>query len=218
MERMADAGHKAARVWDGPLRVWHWVFAVCIGGSLYTGLAGDIDLVEWHQRLGFTVLGLLLFRLGWSLWGGLHARWSTFRVTPARIVAFLRGVPVAGPRTAPSAALALSLFAVAAVQAVAGLFTSDFIFTEGPLVRYVSDATVDLMSAVHHRAFWAVLALIGVHLTAHGVYGLRRDPVPLSMITGRKSAAVADTPHYWLRAMLTAGATLALVWFALGLV
>lgn len=215
---MAEIGNKGARVWDGPLRLWHWAFAAGIGGSLFTGLAGDVSLIQWHLRSGYAVLGLLVFRLCWSLWGGLHARWSTFRITPARIAAFLRGRPAEGARTAPGVALALCLFGAAAVQASAGLFTSDFIFTEGPLVRHASGDMVDLMSAIHHRAFWVVLALIGVHLTAHVVYGLRRDPTPLSMFTGRKPAPVADTPHYWLRALLTAGATAALVGYALSLV
>jgi cytochrome b len=111
----------------------------------------------------------------------------------------------------------LCLCAAAAVQAVAGLFTSDFIFTEGPLVRHASDDTVDLMSALHHRAFWVVLALIGVHLTAHLVYAARRDPTPLGMFTGRKPAAVAETRHYWMRGLAAAAAAAGLVWLGLDL-
>jgi len=204
------------RVWDGPLRLWHWAFAGCIAGSLYTGLSGDLGLTPWHVRCGYGVLGLLVFRAAWLLWGGLHARWSSFGITPARVAAFLRGAPVDGARTAPGVALVLCLFAATAVQAVAGLFTSDFIFTEGPLVRHASDDTVDLMSWIHHRAFWVILALIGVHLTAHVVYAMRRDSTPLSMFTGRKHTAVDETPHYWVRGLLTAGAAVLLVWFALG--
>jgi cytochrome b len=92
-------------VWDWPLRVWHWLFALCLAGSLTTGLLGDISLMDWHMRLGFTAIGLLLFRLGWALWGARYARWHTFAVTPARFVAFVRGVGDQGPRTAPGAAL-----------------------------------------------------------------------------------------------------------------
>jgi len=214
---MAERGYvPAVRVWDGPLRLWHWTFAVCIGGSLFTGLSGDLELTQWHMRSGYTVLALLAFRLGWLLWGGLHARWSTFRVTPARVRAFVRGLPVTGPRTAPGAALALALLLAVAVQAVAGLFTSDFIFTEGPLVRHAEDATVDFMSSLHHRVFWVILALIALHVTAQTVYGVRRDPTALSMFTGWKRITVPATQHYWLRALLTAGATAVLAWYLLG--
>ena len=215
---MADGARaRRVRVWDGPLRMWHWAFAGCIGGSLGTGLSGDIGLVEWHMRFGYGVLGLLVFRFGWSLWGGLNARWSSFRLSLPRIIGFIQGRETAGPRTVPGTALVLCLFAATLLQATAGLFTSDFIFTDGPLVRHASGATVDLMSAIHHRVFWGILALIGIHLAAHAVYGLRRDPTPLSMFTGRKPVLAVATPHYWLRALMTVAATLALGWFAFSL-
>jgi cytochrome b len=206
------------RVWDGPLRLWHWSFAACITGSLYTGLSGDIGLVQWHMRCGYGVLALLAFRLGWLLWGGIHARWSTFRLTPARMIAFLRGAPVPGPRTPPGVALVLGMFLAVTAQAVTGLFTSDFIFTDGPLVRHASDATVEAMSALHHRNFWVIIGLIVVHLTAHVVYGIRRDSTPFSMFTGYKRVPVPETPHFWLRALLTAAATTVIAWYALGAV
>jgi cytochrome b len=212
----ADTAQAApVRVWDGPLRLWHWSFAACIGCSLYTGLSGDIGLIQWHMRSGYAVLGLLVFRLGWLCWGGLHARWSTFRITPARAIAFLRGVPVPGARTAPGVALVIGMFMAVGLQAVAGLFTSDFIFTDGPLVRHASSATVKLMSGLHHQVFWVIVALIGVHLTAHVVYGIRRDPTPLSMITGSKRVDVPPTPHFWVRGLLTAAGAGALVWYVL---
>lgn len=211
---MAESG-RAVRVWDGPLRVWHWSFACCLGGSLYTGLSGDIGLIDWHVRCGYGVLALLVFRFGWALWGGRNARWSTFRITPGRIVAFLRGDQVPGPRTAPGVALVLCMFVATGAQAVAGLYTSDFIFTDGPLVRYASGDTVKQMSGLHHRIYWVVIGLIGVHLMAHVVYAVRRDPTPLSMFTGRKPGLVSGTPHYWLRAVATAAATGVLAWYLL---
>jgi len=216
-DEMGEPGQMpAVRVWDGPLRLWHWSFAGCVSGSLYTGLSGDLGLVEWHMRFGYGALGLLVFRLGWALWGGIHARWSSFRITPARIMAFLRGTKTSDARTAPGVAIALCMFVAVAVQAVAGLYTSDLIFTEGPLVRHASSDTVRLMSGIHHRAFRVILALIGVHLAAHVVYALLRDPTPLSMFTGRKRLRLSPTPHYWLRGMFTAAVAAGLVWYVLG--
>ena len=57
-------------VWEWPLRLWHWLFAGCISGSLYTGLSEDISLLTWHMRFGYCVLGLLMFRLLWAIWVG----------------------------------------------------------------------------------------------------------------------------------------------------
>jgi cytochrome b len=214
---MAESVNETARVrvWDGPLRLWHWTFALCLAGSLYTGLSGDIGLIDWHMRFGYTAIGLLLFRVGWALWGGLHARWLTFRITPAGFLAHFRRAPADRARTVPGAALELLLFAAVAVQATAGLFTSDYIFTDGPLVRHADSDTVRLMSSIHHRVFWVILGLIGVHLMAHVVYALRRDPTPLSMFTGHKRVNAPATPHYWLRALVTAALAAGFVWYGL---
>jgi len=213
----ADTAQPLVLVWDWPLRIWHWLFALCVAGSLTTGLLGDIALMDWHMRLGYCALGLLLFRLGWALWGGRYARLATFRPWPGRFIAHFRGRAAAEPRTAPGAALALLLLALVAAQALSGLYTTDDIFTDGPLVRGASGATVDFMSAVHHRVFWGVLTLIGVHLLAHVVYALRRDPTPLAMFTGRKRVAAQPVRHLFVRALVTAAAAAAGVLWALPL-
>ncbi len=205
-------------VWDWPIRIWHWVFAVSISASLTLGLMDDITLMEWHMRLGYVALGLLLFRLGWALWGGRYARLTTFRATPSRFVAHFRGRGGGAPRTAPGAALAVLLMALVTAQAVTGLYTTDEIFTEGPLVRHGSDELVDTMTSLHHRLFWGVLALIGVHLLAHLIYALRRDPTPLSMFTGRKPVAAEPVRHLPVRALITAAAAAAAVWWGLSVV
>src|SRR5690606_24937223 len=100
---------RSSLVWDWPLRIWHWLFAIGVSSSLATGLIGDVSLLEWHLLLGYGVLALLLFRLGWALWGGRYARLDTFRPTPRRIFAHFRGRGEAGPRTAPGAALVILL-------------------------------------------------------------------------------------------------------------
>lgn len=201
------------KVWDWPLRVWHWAFAACLCTLLYTGLAEDIALLQWHMRCGVLLIGLLLFRLLWGFWGGDHARWSGYGVSPRQFMDHFRGRRVDDPHTAPGRALALALFGAATAQAVTGLFANDDIFNEGPLARYVSDSLSDQFTWAHHRIFIAVIALISVHLTAHVVYGVRGDATPLAMFTGSKQAAVAPTADYAWRALLTAALAAAIVWF-----
>lgn len=207
----------ATLVWDWPLRIWHWLFALCTSASLATGWLGDVALMDWHLRLGYCALGLLLFRIGWGLWGGRYARLGTFRTSPARFIAHFRGGAPATPRTAPGVALAALLIVLVAVQALSGLFTSDEIFTEGPLVRHVDEDTVALFSALHHRVLWGVAALIAAHLAANGVYAARRDSTPLSMFTGRKRVIAAPVRHLWVRGLVTAAAAAAAVWCGLSL-
>src|SRR6056297_2994338 len=108
MSEMDKPGSPAlALVWDWPLRVWHWAFALSVSGSLITGWLGDISLMDWHLRLGYFALGLLLFRFGWALWGGRYSRLASFRTSPTAFLAHFRGLAGATPRTAPGVALAI---------------------------------------------------------------------------------------------------------------
>lgn len=193
-------------IWEWPLRVWHWLFALCIGGSLVTGLSGDIGWMDWHLRSGYCACGLLLFRLLWGFFGGAYSRWRNYRPSPTRIVQHFRGAATTGAHTAPGIALVLLLLGAVLVQAVTGLFTTDDIFIEGPLVRYADDAVVSTMTAIHHRAFYLVIAAIAIHLSAHLVYGLRGSRMPLSMFSGRKAVAqtVTQTPSRGWQGLLTA--------------
>ncbi|MCZ6890699.1 MAG: cytochrome b/b6 domain-containing protein [Gammaproteobacteria bacterium] len=215
-ERSRHGGQQVL-VWDLPLRLWHWTFAVCVTFSLYTGLAGDISLMTWHQRSGLTILGLLAFRLCWGVWGGRYARLRHYFTTPSKVLDHFRKPRVGGhgtrghksgdPHTAPGIALVALLFLVVAVQATTGLFATDDIFNEGPLNRYVSKGVARDMTWIHHRALWGIIGLITVHLTAHAIYGLwLKDPTPLAMFSGRKFSAVAPTRHFYGRAALTAAA------------
>ena len=210
------------RVWDLPIRLWHWLFGGCVVFSLYTGLSGEFSLMEWHQRSGYAVLALLLFRVGWGLWGGLYTRFRHYVTTPRDVLAhFFRTLRAAdaAPRahTAPGIALVVLLFLAVAVQATTGLFATDDIFINGPLRGYVEEETASAMNWVHHRAFWLIIALVSTHLLAHVVYGAMRDPTPLSMITGRKAVDLPATDHYLLRGALTIAATGGLVYVALRL-
>lgn len=198
-------------VWDWPLRLWHWAFAALVAFSLYTGLSDDLSWLDWHLRSGLALLGLLAFRLGWALWGGRYARWRQYGTTPAAFFAHFQGRGSHNPHTAPGVALALLLVAAVSMQVATGLFATDDIFTEGPLHRFASPEFASTASWIHRRLHWLVLGAVGVHLVAHLVYGVvLRDATPLAMFTGRKRVALPPTPHYWLRAVLTAAVATAI--------
>lgn len=200
------------KVWDGPLRLWHWSFAACLVVLLATGLSGDASLLAWHMRAGAVMAGLLLFRLLWGLWGGVHARWPGYRVGLGEIARHFRHGRAAGAHTAPGKALALAFVALAAAQTAAGLFANDGAFTQGPLAHLVAGAASDTAARLHRRLFVAVLALIAIHLTAHAVYGLRGDRLPLAMVTGRKQVAARETRDHWWRALASAALAASATW------
>ena len=193
-------------IWDWPLRLWHWAFAALVVFSLASGLLGDIALMDWHQRAGLALLALLVFRVGWGLWGGRYARFRYYWTTPAAFLAHWRRQGGGTAHTAPGIVLVSLLFLAVTVQVGTGLITTDDIFNEGPLHRYAAAELSSTASWLHRRLHWLILAAIGIHLAAQVVYGLLlRDPTPLSMFTGRKPLPLPGTPHFWLRAALTLG-------------
>ncbi|MDE0450890.1 MAG: cytochrome b/b6 domain-containing protein [Gammaproteobacteria bacterium] len=203
------------RVWDLPFRLWHWALALSVLFSLYTGLAGDISLMEWHQRSGFVVLALLLFRVGWWIWGGRYVRLSEYRTTPRRFIQHFAGTGKADPHTSPGIVMAIFVILALTVQAGTGLFATDDIFNEGPLVRHVGGEVSATMTWIHHRVFWVIIALVATHITANAVYAMMRDPTPLAIFTGRKPLDLPPTEQHLLRALFTAAGAALVVYGAL---
>ena len=179
----------SVRVWDLPLRLFHWLLVLCLIGSFVTIKIGG-SWTDWHFRFGYTALALILFRLLWGLVGPRYARFSSFVFAPARVIAYLRDAANA-PRTLGHSPLgALSVFALLAavgVQASAGLFTSDDIASEGPLARLVSSAAVERASWLHHVNELVILALVGLHIAAILYYRIfRRQSLVRPMVVGDK--------------------------------
>jgi cytochrome b len=181
-------------IWDWPLRLWHWLFAVAVLGAWITGEWGGFDWRQWHLWFGQAAVGLLIFRIVWGFVGPRHARFARFLPGPKRLFAYLRTLPdrnaPASPGHNPLGALAvIVLLSVMAVQSASGLFISDDILYEGPWFVAVSEDTADFASTVHHRLAWPVGGLIALHLLAILFYRLyKAQRLTRAMITGRKPA------------------------------
>ncbi len=68
----------AVLVWDRPLRVYHWALALFVMIAWLTPNTYD----SLHRFAGYTVIGLLLFRLAWRFVGTRHSR---FRLLGLRL-------------------------------------------------------------------------------------------------------------------------------------
>lgn len=216
-DRATTAPAPATRVWDLPTRLFHWALAVLVVVAVATAKVGG-NWMDWHMRAGYAVLALVLFRLLWGFAGSRYARFATFVRGPRALLDYLRGRvrPTAGH--SPLGALSvLALLAVFLVQAGSGLFASDDIFTEGPLAKLVSGATMNLMTTVHKRGEYVIYALVGLHLAAVAYYALvRREPLIATMVGGDRilpAPPARDDALLRLRALLLFAVACALVWY-----
>lgn len=183
------------RVWDAPTRFFHWALVVCVVGLVTTAQIGGAAM-QWHFRLGYSVLCLLLFRLVWGFVGGYWSRFGSFLFHPAQVLRYLRG------RSAPQVGVghnpmgAISVFAMLfflLLQVGSGLMSDDEIAATGPLVRHVSSEWVNLASFYHKNVGkFVLLALVATHLMAIVFYHVKkRDKLVQAMLTGDKALPFA---------------------------
>lgn len=178
------------RVWDLPVRLFHWLLLALVVGAVATVKVGGNAMI-WHGRIGQAILALIVFRIVWGFVGSTTARFTQFVRGPGAILDYLRG-RWRGIGHSPLAALSvLALLIVIGAQATTGLFATDDIAFNGPLYRAVSASTATQLSGWHRQAEWLIYGLIALHLTAILFYRLvRKDDLVTPMITGNK--AVTD--------------------------
>lgn len=216
---------QSQRVWDLPTRFFHWTLVLLIALQYATGEYHFLDM-RWHFWFGYATLALIAFRLLWGFFGSQTSRFGDFLRGPRAVFAYIRALFSTNPQTRighnPLGGWSvLALLACVAVQSASGLFASDDIDTDGPLVAHVSDATVKLMTRVHHWNENLLLILACLHVVAVLLYLLvKHDDLITPMFGGRKRMAHGQSLHFvsaWLAVALfvaCAAAVAALVWWA----
>ncbi|MDB5415019.1 MAG: hydrogenase [Rubritepida sp.] len=177
------------KVWDGWVRLVHWLIVILIPVSYFTARAGQM---EWHMRSGFVLLTLVIFRVCWGLVGSHTARFSRFLRSPFAALAHLRhmrrGPDLEIGHNAAGGWMAVLMLALLATQAVTGLFTDDQIFTQGPLAKRASPEVSDWASYLHLRTINILLAAIALHVLAIVWYRIRLGHNLIGpMVTGHKA-------------------------------
>ncbi len=157
------------RVWDLPTRIFHWLLAFCVISLVITGMRGG-SAMEWHLKLGYTVLTLLIFRVVWGFIGGHWSRFKQFFYSPITILRYLRGhsKPEHDIGHNPLGSLSVwGLLFILGAQIATGLMSDDEIATQGPLVKFVSGAWSNLATSYHkHWGKWIIMLLVCLHVAA----------------------------------------------------
>ena len=187
---MGEGGSVRARLWDEPTRIVHWALVVLIAFAWWSAEAGKMD---WHRLAGYAVLALIVFRLIWGFAGSASARFANFVKGPAATLAYLRTLPSRTNGDMPGhnplgawSVVAILLTLVA--QEGTGLFAVDVDAIEaGPLSDRVDFDTGRLFAKWHHWSFWALEALVVLHLAAIVFYLVyKRANLVRAMVTGRQ--------------------------------
>src|SRR5512139_224073 len=86
---VAVAREAHVKVWDVPVRLFHWLLVLLFAFMIFSGKVKG-DWLEWHMRAGYTILALVLFRVIWGLAGSTYARFSSFLAGPSACLDFAK--------------------------------------------------------------------------------------------------------------------------------
>lgn len=188
------------RVTDAPTRMFHWLFALSFALGWLTA-----ESEHWralHVTLGYTMAGLLGFRLVYGLAGPRHARLSLLWRRVAGAPAWLRDTLLDGPGRRINWSQGQNLLLAGALAAMLLLVVP---LTLSGYVIY-SDLGGEWLEDLHEFFANAFLALVLGHLALLAVLSLvRRRNQALPMLTGRVASTGPDlvrNDRRWLAALL----------------
>jgi cytochrome b len=188
---------KINRIWDLPIRLFHWLLLVCIVGSFASINLSD-EFVQWHAYFGYSILILLIFRIIWGFVGSTHARFSSFIPSKKTIFDYLQGrsPQVLGHNPLGAVSVFALLFALS-IQVFTGLFIDDEVSFQGPLEKYVSSSVSSFLSEIHEVNQVVILALIVIHIAAIIFYKkFKGEDLIHPMISGDKEIDPSEEAKY----------------------
>lgn len=196
---------RAVLVWDLPTRAFHWLLVLAFAAAYLSGEAERFPLL--HVTMGWTVAGLVAFRVLWGWVGTRHARFAQFVRGPGAVGRYLaslatpRPLHYAGHNPAGGWAV-LVLLALCAATALSGWAS-------------VQPGSAEFLEDVHEALAGSLLAAVGVHVAAVALSSwVHRESLVRAMFTGMKRGAAGDAitgAVTWLGALVVA-AVLAFWW------
>ncbi len=198
------------RVVDAPTRAFHWLFALCFLGA-YLSADGE----RWrllHVVLGYSMAGLLVFRLVYGVVGPRQVRLGLLRAKLTGSGAWLRSLWRARKPADVNGRQGQNLFMAWAVVALLALVVPVTLTGYASFNEWGGDWLGETHEAVGEAFLWVVLA----HLGGTALLSLlRRKNVAAPMFTGRtegRGPDLAKRNHTWLAWLLCAAVLGYLAW------
>ncbi len=171
---------KKILVWDAPVRVFHWLLVFSFAGAYLTAESERWRLM--HISLGYTMGGLVAFRLLWGVLGPRYARFASFVRGPDVLLRYVRTVFTGKPEHHvghnPAGAVAIVLLLSLGLATVATGWAND------------NDLGGNLMENLHELVGNGMFAVVIVHIAGAIVTSLlHRENLVLAMVTGKKTGS-----------------------------
>jgi cytochrome b len=189
---------KKQLIWDWPIRLFHWLLVLCFAGAWLTAESERWRLA--HITLGYTMIGLVAFRLLWGLVGTRHARFASFVRGPAAVLSYARSLFKLQPEHYAGHNPAGGLMVVVLLAVI--------FITVGTGYLAYNDMASEWAEELHETTAGVMLAIVILHVVGVTASSfLHRENLIGAMITGRKNAAPGAGIQWsfpWLGAILLA--------------
>lgn len=168
---------RTIRVWDLPTRIFHWSLVASFAIAFLT--AESEKLRDIHVAAGYTLAGLIVFRLLWGFVGGGYSRFAEFLPTPGKVINYLKSLIEGRPQHYvghnPAGAVAIFLLLGFGIAAAASGWAT------------YEDIGGHFMEELHEGASNGMMAIVVIHIVGVIVSSwLHHENLVAAMITGWK--------------------------------
>jgi len=193
------------RVWDAPTRVFHWLLVFSFAGAYLTSESERWSLV--HITLGYTLGGLIAFRLIWGFVGTRYARFTSFVKGPSEVLQYAKSMATLKPKHFvghnPLGAVAIVLLIVSGIAIVVTGYAA------------FNEIGGEWVAELHEIASHIMLILVGIHIV--GVIAaswLHKENLARAMVNGFKQGKAADgISRVWVSVAVVLVATVLGFWY-----
>ena len=154
---------KNKKIWDIPLRLFHFFLILLVTGSI---LSAKLNMLDLHQYFGVALLGLISFRILWGFFGTYYSRFKSFNLSIIDSLSqFSKTNSITSIRTPIGCYSTLAFIIVLLLISVSGLFSSDDILYDAPLAFLTPNYT-SYWTYFHNILHYFLYYLIGIHILA----------------------------------------------------
>jgi len=187
--------NESIKVWDLPLRLFHWLLVA----GFFIAYLTEEELLNVHVWAGYTVAGLLVFRLIWGFVGNEYARFSGFLCSPMKSVNYLKDLAALKTKRYighnPAGAAMIVLLMISLLCTVlTGFAVYGADQAAGPLAS-IGSGNEKMWEETHEFFANFTLLLVFLHVVGVAIESyIHRENLARAMVNGYKKITV-DSEH-----------------------
>ena len=170
-------------IWDINIRIFHLMLIITIIISI---ISVKFSYFYIHEISGITLFFLILFRIYWGFFGGYYSKFKNFNLNKNSIFNYFKNKEKKYFGHNPLGSLSIfSIFVLILLTSLSGMFSSDDIFYDGPLVK-LAPQLVGFFTNIHNLLHYFLYLLIILHLSAVSYYQFfLKEKIINQMIDGK---------------------------------